>query len=136
MFSGEIKVKNWNKKIKINDNGDFIEVNVSDITYISKLNKLSSDIQDIAKSIHNVKDLDLDSLTEPHIKIANLLKDFFKDDSICYKIFGIDYPSVDSVYDFLSQLSSYTEQFMEEKIKDSEEIKNKYIDKSKKRKRM
>lgn len=136
MFSGEIKVKNWTKKIKINDNGDFIEVNVNDVTYISKLNKLNLDIQDIAKSIQNVKDLDLDSLTEPHIKIANLLREFFKDDSICNKIFGTDYPSVDSVFDFLSQLSSYIEQFMEEKIKDSEEIKNKYIDKSKKRKRM
>ena len=69
-------------------------------------------------------------------KVNKILNMYQHMRSICNKIFGTDYPSVDSVFDFLSQLSSYIEQFMEEKIKDSEEIKNKYIDKSKKRKRM
>lgn len=140
-FDGEIKLKSWIKKIRVNDNDDYIELNFGDGTIGTRYQEMLQNIQDIASECSKIesecKDDESDikainNIVEGTKKISSELENFFGEGT-CLKVFGASNPFAGDVMEFLLGIGEYIEKFSGEKLDNFEKIKNKYINKSKRR---
>lgn len=133
-FDGEIKIKSWKKKLKINDKGEYIELNLGDSNCIPGFLNMMKNLQEISddKDISGNDEEKIDQGFEKHKKAAKEIDDYFGEGT-CRKVFGIDYPIIMDIMDFVNAVMEYIEKFTGERLNDFEDAKNKYLKKSKKR---
>lgn len=145
MFDGEIKTSSYIKKIKVNDNGEYIEINLNDSelieNYTNMVEEISKCVEEKSESNDNteIKDVQkaIDSIKQTlsiHKKIAMTL-DKYMGEGTCKKVFGVNYPTADSVFEFIVIYQDYIEKFTGEKMKSIESVKSNYLDKLKTRQR-
>lgn len=138
-FDGEIKLNRWNKKIKVNDNGDYIEINIGDSTLIGRFIEMLENSKKIIENWEALEGTDkkeeIKEAENLHKKLAEIFENFFGVGS-CIKVFGVKYPLAEDILDFLFLVNDFVEKFISEKEEHNNEIKNKYIEKSKIRKKV
>lgn len=142
-FDGKISLSRGYKRIQINENGDYIDLQINDATFIRSYAKLYKDIEEIIKNLSNIdfdsKEFDTDKKLElletQQLLICKKLNNFFNDD-ICKKAFGTSTPCIEEIFDFLSQLADYINKYSEEKINNINKIQSKYMNKITARKNM
>lgn len=136
-FDGEIKLENWNKKIKINEKGDYIVINAGDFSLVNKMSNLLEEIsrefeelQNIAKDISDNRERVIKT-QEFSESVAQKINVFFATDknnpeNICIKIFNTDCPFIDDIIDFLTQICSLIEKFTGKKVENLKKLSDKY----------
>lgn len=138
-FDGEIRLNRWNKKIKVNDNGDYIELNIGDSTLLSRFIEMLANSKKIIEDFKTLEFTDQSKEIKEeeavHKKLAGIFDDFFGVNS-CIKVFGVKYPLADDIINFLFLLKDYIEKFIKEREEHNKKIQDKYIDKSKIRKKV
>lgn len=140
-FDAEIKINNWTKIIKVNEQGDTISLNIGDNSFNKNIVILLNDIQNISKELTeaNEKFTDeqfvdkLDFINLKTMEISEKIDSFFGEDT-CIKVFKTNTPYIDDVFDFIFQISELIEKFTGEKIDNLDNIKKKFTDKQKNRK--
>lgn len=136
-FDGEIKLENWDKKIKINEQGDYIIIHISDFSLVNKMSNLLEEIssdfeatQNAIKDISDNKEIVIKT-QEFSEKICQKINLFFAEDknnpeNICIKIFNTNCPFMDDILDFLIQICNLIEKFTGKKVENLSKISNKY----------
>ena len=112
MFDGEIKSSRYIKKIKVNDNDDYIEINLNDSELLENYTNMVQEISNYSKSevLNEETEVNSDDIEETinsikkslsiHKKIAETV-DKYIGEGTCVKVFGVKYPTADSVFEFL-----------------------------------
>jgi hypothetical protein len=104
-FDAELSIKKESKKkIKINENGDFIEIDVDDNEFIEAFHKLEKDTQNLKAIDEN---FDLKKETE---KICKELEKIFGK-GVILKVFSVKNPSIFMILDFIMQIDALIEKF-------------------------
>lgn len=153
--NGSIRVKSsTNYTIEVNDEGDLIEFDLSDIGLSAKLIECYNNVQNYTKEFEP-KEADLlekikkeqeennqketpDFYTESELEYINLQKEFYKNcresmdlflgKNACYKIFGdVNYPSM--FLDLFEQLEPHFKKMGLNKAKMQVDLFNKYLKK-------
>lgn len=138
-FDGEIKLEKWDKKIKINDNGDYIILHIGDLNLINNTGKMLEDIskkyEEIQKKVEEEQDNQnkIDMTISLSSSICETINAFFNDDSLCTKVFNTNTPYIDDIFDFIFQICELIEKFTGKKIDNLKNISNKYTDAKNKR---
>nr|DAI79300.1 MAG TPA: hypothetical protein [Caudoviricetes sp.] len=146
MFDGEIKSSRYIKKIKVNDNDDYIEINLNDSELLENYTNMVQEISNYSKTevLNEKKEVNSDDIEETinsikkslsiHKKIAETV-DKYIGEGTCIKIFGVKYPTADSVFEFLVKYQELLEKFTGEKLKSIESVKTNYLNKLNNRRR-
>lgn len=146
MFDGEIKSSRYIKKIKVNDNDDYIEINLNDSELLENYTNMVQEISNYSKTevLNEEKEVNSDDIEETinsikkslsiHKKIAETV-DKYIGEGTCIKIFGVKYPTADSVFEFLVKYQELLEKFTGEKLKSIESVKTNYLNKLNNRRR-
>lgn len=138
-FDGEIILNKWNKKIKVNENGDYIELNIGDSTLLSRFIEMLNASKKIIEDLEALEITDDEQKviegSNANRKIARIFDGFFGANS-CKKVFGVEYPLADDIINFLFLVRDYLEKFINEREEHNKQIKEKYLDKSKSRKKV
>ena len=146
MFDGEIKSSSYIKKIKVNDNDEYIEINLNDSELLENYTNMVQEISNYSKTeVSNENtEVNSDNIEETinsikkslsiHKKIAETV-DKYIGDGTCEKIFGVKYPTADSVFEFLINYQDLLEKFTGEKLKSIESVKSNYLNKLNNRRR-
>lgn len=154
MFDGEIKSSRYIKKIKVNDNDDYIEINLNDSELLENYTNMVQEISNYSKTevLNEEKEANSDDIEEAnsddieetinsikkslsiHKKIAETV-DKYIGDGTCIKVFGVKYPTADSVFEFLINYQDLLEKFTGEKLKSIESVKSNYLNKLNDRRR-
>lgn len=146
MFDGEIKSSSYIKKIKVNDNDDYIEINLNDSELLENYTNMVQEISNYSKTeVSNENtEVNSDNIEETinsikkslsiHKKIAETV-DKYIGDGTCIKVFGVKYPTADSVFEFLINYQDLLEKFTGEKLKSIESVKSNYLNKLNNRRR-
>lgn len=140
-FDGEIiGLKQNNKRIKINESGDFIEIPMNDSSYPKRFRDFINKIYGFSKELENKNDsISEDELfdiaTDIHAKIGREIDSFFGED-MCNKIFGTNSPYIDSILEFFEKFSGLINEFFEDRLNKFSNIQNGYMEKINKRKKV
>ena len=146
MFDGEIKSSSYIKKIKVNDNDEYIEINLNDSELLENYTNMVQEISNYSKTeVSNENtEVNSDDIEETinsikkslsiHKKIAETV-DKYIGDGTCIKVFGVKYPTADSVFEFLINYQDLLEKFTGEKLKSIESVKSNYLNKLNNRRR-
>nr|DAH45705.1 MAG TPA: tail assembly chaperone [Caudoviricetes sp.] len=146
MFDGEIKSSSYIKKIKVNDNDEYIEINLNDSELLENYTNMVQEISNYSKTeVSNENtEVNSDNIEETinsikkslsiHKKIAETV-DKYIGDGTCLKVFGVKYPTADSVFEFLINYQDLLEKFTGEKLKSIESVKSNYLNKLNNRRR-
>lgn len=154
MFDGEIKSSRYIKKIKVNDNDDYIEINLNDSELLENYTNMVQEISNYSKTevLNEEKEANSDDIEEAnsddieetinsikkslsiHKKIAETV-DKYIGEGTCVKVFGVKYPTADSVFEFLVGYQGLIEKFTGEKLKSIESVKSNYLNKLNDRRR-
>ena len=162
MFDGEIKSSRYIKKIKVNDNDDYIEINLNDSELLENYTNMVQEISNYSKTevLNEEKEANSDDIEEAnsddieeansddieetinsikkslsiHKKIAETV-DKYIGEGTCVKVFGVKYPTADSVFEFLVEYQDLIEKFTGEKLKSIESVKTNYLNKLNNRRR-
>lgn len=146
MFDGEIKSSSYIKKIKVNDNDEYIEINLNDSELLENYTNMVQEISNYSKTevLNEEKEVNSDDIEETinsikkslsiHKKIAETV-DKYIGEGTCVKIFGVKYPTADSVFEFLVKYQELLEKFTGEKLKSIESVKTNYLNKLNNRRR-
>lgn len=146
MFDGEIKSSRYIKKIKVNDNDDYIEINLNDSELLENYTNMVQEISNYFKTevLNEEKEANSDDIEETinsikkslsiHKKIAETV-DKYIGEGTCVKVFGVKYPTADSVFEFLVGYQGLIEKFTGEKLKSIESVKSNYLNKLNDRRR-
>ena len=146
MFDGEIKSSSYIKKIKVNDNDEYIEINLNDSELLENYTNMVQEISNYSKSevLNEETEVNSDDIEETinsikkslsiHKKIAETV-DKYIGEGTCVKVFGVKYPTADSVFEFLVEYQDLIEKFTGEKLKSIESVKSNYLNKLNDRRR-
>ena len=146
MFDGEIKSSSYIKKIKVNDNDEYIEINLNDSELLENYTNMVQEISNYSKSevLNEETEVNSDDIEETinsikkslsiHKKIAETV-DKYIGEGTCVKVFGVKYPTADSVFEFLVEYQDLIEKFTGEKLKSIESVKTNYLNKLNDRRR-
>ncbi len=146
MFDGEIKSSSYIKKIKVNDNDEYIEINLNDSELLENYTNMVQEISNYFKSevLNEETEVNSDDIEETinsikkslsiHKKIAETV-DKYIGEGTCLKVFGVKYPTADSVFEFLVKYQELLEKFTGEKLKSIESVKTNYLNKLNNRRR-
>ena len=146
MFDGEIKSSSYIKKIKVNDNDEYIEINLNDSELLENYTNMVQEISNYSKTeVSNENtEVNSDNIEETinsikkslsiHKKIAETV-DKYIGEGTCVKAFGVKYPTADSVFEFLVKYQELLEKFTGEKLKSIESVKTNYLNKLNNRRR-
>lgn len=146
MFDGEIKSSRYIKKIKVNDNDDYIEINLNDSELLENYTNMVQEISNYSKTevLNEEEEANSDDIEETinsikkslsiHKKIAETV-DKYIGEGTCVKVFGVKYPTADSVFEFLVGYQGLIEKFTGEKLKSIESVKSNYLNKLNDRRR-
>ena len=146
MFDGEIKSSSYIKKIKVNDNDEYIEINLNDSELLENYTNMVQEISNYSKTeVSNENtEVNSDNIEETinsikkslsiHKKIAETV-DKYIGEGTCLKVFGVKYPTADSVFEFLINYQDLLEKFTGEKLKSIESVKSNYLNKLNNRRR-
>lgn len=146
MFDGEIKSSSYIKKIKVNDNDEYIEINLNDSELLENYTNMVQEISNYSKTeiLNEETEVNSDNIEETinsikkslsiHKKIAETV-DKYIGEGTCIKIFGVKYPTADSVFEFLVKYQELLEKFTGEKLKSIESVKTNYLNKLNNRRR-
>ena len=146
MFDGEIKSSSYIKKIKVNDNDEYIEINLNDSELLENYTNMVQEISNYSKTeVSNENtEVNSDNIEETinsikkslsiHKKIAETV-DKYIGEGTCLKVFGVKYPTADSVFEFLVKYQELLEKFTGEKLKSIESVKTNYLNKLNNRRR-
>lgn len=146
MFDGEIKSSSYIKKIKVNDNDEYIEINLNDSELLENYTNMVQEISNYSKTeVSNENtEVNSDNIEETinsikrslsiHKKIAETV-DKYIGEGTCVKVFGVKYPTADSVFEFLINYQDLLEKFTGEKLKSIESVKSNYLSKLNNRRR-
>lgn len=140
-FDGEIiGLKQNNKRVKINEAGDFIEIPMNDSSYPKRFRDFINKIYEFSKELENKNDsISEDELfdiaTDIHAKIGREIDSFFGKD-MCNKIFGTNSPYIDSILEFFEKFSGLINEFFEDRLNKFSNIQNEYMEKINKRKKV
>lgn len=146
MFDGEIKSSRYIKKIKVNDNDEYIEINLNDSELLENYTNMVQEISNYSKTevLNEEKEVNSDDIEETinsikkslsiHKKIAETV-DKYIGEGTCVKVFGVKYPTADSVFEFLVEYQDLIEKFTGEKLKSIESVKSNYLNKLNNRRR-
>lgn len=146
MFDGEIKSSSYIKKIKVNDNDEYIEINLNDSELLENYTNMVQEISNYSKTevLNEETEVNSDDIEETinsikkslsiHKKIAETV-DKYIGEGTCIKIFGVKYPTADSVFEFLVKYQELLEKFTGEKLKSIESVKTNYLNKLNNRRR-
>lgn len=146
MFDGEIKSSSYIKKIKVNDNDEYIEINLNDSELLENYTNMVQEISNYSKTevLNEEKEVNSDNIEETinsikkslsiHKKIAETV-DKYIGEGTCLKVFGVKYPTADSVFEFLINYQDLLEKFTGEKLKSIESVKSNYLNKLNNRRR-
>lgn len=146
MFDGEIKSSSYIKKIKVNDDDEYIEINLNDSELLENYTNMVQEISNYSKTeVSNENtEVNSDNIEETinsikkslsiHKKIAETV-DKYIGDGTCLKVFGVKYPTADSVFEFLINYQDLLEKFTGEKLKSIESVKSNYLNKLNNRRR-
>lgn len=146
MFDGEIKSSSYIKKIKVNDNDEYIEINLNDSELLENYTNMVQEISNYSKTeVSNENtEVNSDNIEETinsikkslsiHKKIAETV-DKYIGEGTCLKVFGVKYPTADSVFEFLINYQDLLEKFTGEKLKSIESVKTNYLNKLNNRRR-
>lgn len=146
MFDGEIKSSSYIKKIKVNDNDEYIEINLNDSELLENYTNMVQEISNYSKSevLNEETEVNSDDIEETinsikkslsiHKKIAETV-DKYIGEGTCVKVFGVKYPTADSVFEFLVEYQDLIEKFTGEKLKSIESVKTNYLNKLNNRRR-
>lgn len=147
MFDGEIKSSRYIKKIKVNDNDDYIEINLNDSELLENYTNMVQEISNYSKTEvlnEEEEEANSDDIEETinsikkslsiHKKIAETV-DKYIGEGTCVKVFGVKYPTADSVFEFLVGYQGLIEKFTGEKLKSIESVKSNYLNKLNDRRR-
>lgn len=146
MFDGEIKSSRYIKKIKVNDNDEYIEINLNDSELLENYTNMVQEISNYSKSevLNEETEVNSDDIEETinsikkslsiHKKIAETV-DKYIGEGTCVKAFGVKYPTADSVFEFLVKYQELLEKFTGEKLKSIESVKTNYLNKLNNRRR-
>ena len=146
MFDGEIKSSSYIKKIKVNDNDEYIEINLNDSELLENYTNMVQEISNYSKSevLNEETEVNSDDIEETinsikkslsiHKKIAETV-DKYIGEGTCLKVFGVKYPTADSVFEFLVKYQELLEKFTGEKLKSIESVKTNYLNKLNNRRR-
>lgn len=146
MFDGEIKSSSYIKKIKVNDNDEYIEINLNDSELLENYTNMVQEISNYSKSevLNEETEVNSDDIEETinsikkslsiHKKIAETV-DKYIGEGTCVKAFGVKYPTADSVFEFLVKYQELLEKFTGEKLKSIESVKTNYLNKLNNRRR-
>ena len=126
-----IRVNTGEKKIEVNDNGDFITINFSDHDFPARFFSMLDRVEALAKDAEpkeaEIRANLLDDNTsliralsaldnEIHRAIMAEVDGLFGPDT-CKKVFGDIVPGIELYDDFFNQLQPYIQQFGEERAK-------------------
>lgn len=136
-FDGEIKIKSWIKRIKINERGEYLEFNLSDANMLSNLLKFIETAKQGVLELHNEIDgkEDLEKIEKTRLynkQLAKMTDDVFGENT-CLKIFNTNTPYADDIILFLDQLINVLTPHINERQKQMHKIGETYIDKANKR---
>lgn len=146
MFDGEIKSSSYIKKIKVNDNDEYIEINLNDSELLENYTNMVQEISNYSKTeiLNEEAEVNSDDIEETinsikkslsiHKKIAETV-DKYIGEGTCVKVFGVKYPTADSVFEFLVEYQDLIEKFTGEKLKSIESVKTNYLNKLNNRRR-
>ncbi len=146
MFDGEIKSSSYIKKIKVNDNDEYIEINLNDSELLENYTNMVQEISNYSKTeiLNEEAEVNSDDIEETinsikkslsiHKKIAETV-DKYIGEGTCVKIFGVKYPTADSIFEFLVKYQELLEKFTGEKLKSIESVKTNYLNKLNNRRR-
>ncbi len=146
MFDGEIKSSSYIKKIKVNDNDEYIEINLNDSELLENYTNMVQEISNYSKPeiLNEETEVHSDDIEETinsikkslsiHKKIAETV-DKYIGEGTCVKVFGVKYPTADSVFEFLVKYQELLEKFTGEKLKSIESVKTNYLNKLNNRRR-
>lgn len=146
MFDGEIKSSSYIKKIKVNDNDEYIEINLNDSELLENYTNMVQEISNYSKTevLNEETEVNSDDIEETinsikkslsiHKKIAETV-DKYIGEGTCVKVFGVKYPTADSVFEFLVEYQDLIEKFTGEKLKSIESVKTNYLNKLNNRRR-
>ncbi|MCM1219707.1 MAG: hypothetical protein NC321_16060 [Clostridium sp.] len=136
-----LRVDSGIKKIEVNDNGEYIEIPISDTTFYEKFVTLlkrfeqkQADIEkqavDLEEKHKDKPDNDADMIIDTVTLYSGLCKDICAEldslfgDGCCRKAFvGIDTPSVELIGDFFEQITPLLQKYAQER---NEKINLKY----------
>lgn len=128
-----LRVNNGIKNIEVNDNGDYISISVSDVTFFERFGALIKnfeqkqvEIEQRASALsdkHNGKpDNDVDAIVDSIQIYSELCRytcaelDNLFGDGCCRKVFvGIENPSIELIGDFLDQITPLLNQYAKER---------------------
>lgn len=140
-FDGEIiGLKQNNKRVKINESGDFIEIPMNDSSYPKRFRDFINKIYGFSKELENKNDsISEDELfdiaADIHVKIGREIDSFFGED-MCNKIFGTNSPYIYSILEFFEKFSGLINEFFEDRLNKFSNIQNEYMEKINKRKKV
>lgn len=138
VYDGEIKIQRGIKRIKLNENGDYLELRINDFTLTRRYSEFLEEVQKIINLDKETESLGtsekLKLLEEKQTMVAQKINSFFGDD-ICQKAFGTNCPYIDDITDFLMGISELIQKFTGEKISNFKKIEDKYLSKQKARAR-
>lgn len=143
VYDAELKINNWVKIIKINEQGDTISLNIGDASLNRNIVILLNSIQKISEELSNVNERFTDDQLDHKIDFITLKMtestekiDSFFGKGTCMKVFRTNTPYIDDIADFIIQMCDLIEKFTGEKLENFEKTKNTFIEKQKKRKRV
>lgn len=134
------------KRIKVNEAGEYIVMNLDDQTFIPRLIDLMKGFETAADE-YMKKSAEIDSLPEEtqqermakvavsaafNLEVCSMLKqkvDAAFQDEVCRKVFGDITPSVSAFAEFFEQLGALLKQFSAEKAEESQRKIAKYTEK-------
>ena len=142
IYDAELKINNWTKIIKVNEQGDTISLNIGDSSLNRNIVILLDSIQKISEelSIVNEKFNDeqlIEKLDYVNLKMSEASEkiDSFFGENTCIKVFRTNTPYIDDIADFILQICELIEKFTGEKLDNLENIKKKFTDKQKNRRK-
>lgn len=124
----KIRLSNYTKKIEVNDNGDYITINVADMSIPKKIKELAVEAQGYSEKIDtlmlefkdsNSADAQLkvqDFIYEMSVAVNKKIDDIFGADT-CKKVFGDIVAPIDLCYEFLEAITPLFAEYAKDRAK-------------------
>lgn len=136
-----INIPRNEKRIEVNDSGDYIVLPLGDQTFLPDILALIRDFRayaiELQSTAASVSGDRLDSIVETAERNATMCRaladkvDGMFGDGACVKIFGVRVPGLEAFADFFGQLSPIVQRFSEQQRNAALEKARKYTDKYK-----
>lgn len=132
-MDASIRVNTGEKKVEVNDNGDYITLKLGDTAFTNTLTQLIKDTHKIAVDFDNTELGDnpeeVAAFTEKSAEICsdvmNRIDALFGDET-CKKVFGERIPDFTAFTEFFSQIAVLVKKFEGERINESAKRLEKY----------